>query len=101
MKPTPQEILNEIEALKKCFTFVPKYNLFDDNNHAGIQLQIDVLSGEIDAMSEEFHDYDSDEQSAIMEADDWMEGLSDESPSSGWQSFNPDSKKSKSKKKKK
>lgn len=86
------EIDAEIKALEGCKAFAPKYTMFNDDNHAKIDLQIDYLRGDIDVTSGEFEEYSCDEQSAIMEAKDWEEGLSNESPSSGWETFKPKAK---------
>lgn len=63
--------------------------MFGDDNHKKIDLQIEYLRGEIDTTSAEWDEYSDHEQSAILEAQNWEEGDSEESPSSGWDNFKP------------
>jgi hypothetical protein len=95
---TPKEIQTEIAALEACKAYAPHHNVFGDDNHRKIDLQIEYLKDEIDTTADdEWEQYNYDEQSAIMEAQSWMECDSDESPSSGWDNYKPKPK-SKSKK---
>lgn len=91
MKPTPKqiEIENEIEALEACKLYAPHHSMFGDDNHAKIDLQIDYFRGEIDTTAGEFDELSDDDQSAIMEAVDWKNGDSKESPSAGWDNYKP------------
>ena len=85
-----EEIQAEIKALEACKAYAPKENIFGDNNHQKIDLQIETLKGEIDTTCDEFEEeMTDDEKSACFEAVYWMEGESDESPSSGWDNFKP------------
>jgi len=82
---TQQEIQAEIKALEGCKAYAPHYTLFGDDNHRKLDLQIEYLKGEIDPTAQdEWESFSDDEQSAILEAQDWKERLTDESPSSGW-----------------
>lgn len=84
-----KQIETEIKALQACKSYVPHFTVFGDDNHAKLDLQIEYLRGEIDIDANEWHDYTDDEQSSILEAECWKAGESDESPSSGWDSFKP------------
>lgn len=90
---TQKEIDAEIKALEACKTWAPRRTIFGDDNHAKIDLQIQYLKGEIDITADEWGDYSDDEQSAILEAQNWEEGEEKESPSAGWDSFKPGAKK--------
>lgn len=105
---TAKEIENEIAALAACkayvpryTTYVPRYTKFMDDNHAGIDLQIEYLRGDIDTTSGEFDEFNEHEQAGIQEAEGWALGNISESPSAGWDSFKPVVKKTAPKKPKK
>mgnify|MGYP006331258897 CR=1 FL=1 len=91
---TQKQIEDEIKALEACKTYIPSSTAFGDNNHRNLDLQIEELRDGIDDTAEEWNDYSEGEQSAIMEARYWKEGDEDESPSSGWDNYKPDAKKS-------
>jgi hypothetical protein len=84
---TQKQIDAEIKALEGCKEYAPHYTSFGDDNHRTIDLQIEFLRGDIDTTAEEFNEFGDDEQSSILHADDWKQGHSDESPSSGWDSY--------------
>ncbi len=87
---TQTEIEAEIKALEGCKKYAPHYSVFGTNNWRNIDLQIELMEGDIDTTAAEFEEeFDDDEQSVIMEAQYWMEGSSPTSPSSGWDSFKP------------
>jgi len=83
------EIQAEIAALKACKFYIPPRTMFGDNNCRKVDLQIQFLEGDIDVTADEFNYFNPDEQSAILEAKDWMEGQIDDSPSSGWDTYKP------------
>ena len=88
---TPEEVNAEILALEECKKYAPKRTAFGDDNHRKIDLQIEALRGDIDTTADEFEeDFDDDEQSAILEAIDWMEGQIEEAPHAGWDAFKKD-----------
>jgi hypothetical protein len=87
--PSEKQIQAEIKALEACKAYAPHYTKFGDNNHANIDLQIQYLRGEIDITSGEWDDFTDDEQSIVREAQAWDLGQSEESISSGWDSFKP------------
>lgn len=89
------EIAAEIAALEACKTYIPHRTYFGEDNHARVDLQIEVLRGEIDVTAEEFNDYSEEQQSEILAAHDWMNGDRDESPSSDWDSYKPKAKEAK------
>ena len=93
-KPTDKQIAAEIVALKKCKAYVPARTMFGDDNHARIDRQIEYLSGDIDMTAPEWEEFGENEQSAILDAQSWQDGDSDESLTAGWKIFKP--KKSKS-----
>jgi hypothetical protein len=90
-KPTPQQIAAEIAALEKAKTYAPARTMFGDDNHAKIDRQIEYLRGEIDMDSDEWNDLSEAEQSAVLEAQAWQDGDSEETLSSGWDIFKPKS----------
>lgn len=90
---TQKEIDAEIKALEACKQYIPKVTAFGDDNHHRVDLQIEYLRGDIDITADEFEEYSHDEQSTIMDADSWKTGDSNESPSSGWDSYKPKGKK--------
>ena len=93
--PTQKQIDAEIKALEECKSYIPKTTTFGDDNHRGVDLQIDFLKGEIDETADEWNDFNDDEQSIILEAKGWQEGSIAKSPSSGWDSYKPKTKKKK------
>lgn len=96
-KLTQKQIDAEITALEICKDYVPRFTIFGDDNFRKLDLQIEYLRGEIDTTAEEFEvEYNCDEEAAIIKTQEWEEGRSSVSPSSGWDSFKP---KAKSKKK--
>lgn len=90
-KPTDKEIAAEIAALGKCKDYAPARTIFGEDNHAKIDRQIEFLCGEIDMDAPEWDDLDENEQSAVMDAQAWMDGDSEENLSSGWDIFKPKS----------
>jgi len=90
---TQKQIEAEIVALEGCKAYVPHYTKFGDDNHHGLDLQIEYLRGDIDTTAGEWDDYSDDEQSTILEAQYWKEGDEEKSPSSGWDDYKPDAKK--------
>lgn len=94
-KPTDKQIADEIAALNALKTTVPKITMFGDNNHERIDAQIEVLEKRmtekqveqrfyIDETTEDYQDGDNDLWSNAGEAQRWMMGEEDESPSTGW-----------------
>ncbi len=98
MKPTEKQIKAEISALEACKSYAPPMSAFNEDNHRKLDLQIEFLHGHIDTSAEEFYeDYTEDEQSAILDAEEWQEGqFSEPTLSGGWDNFKP-KKKTKSK----
>ena len=88
-KKTKAEIAAEIARLEECKTFIPRLTMFEENNHEKIDHQIEYLRGHIDTTADEWNELDESAQSAILEAQAWEEGESDESPSEGWEMYRP------------
>ena len=86
---TKKQIEAEIAALTACKTYIPHYTKFGDDNHRNVDLQIEELRDGIDDTAGEWDEYNDNERDSIMEARNWKEGDSDESPSSGWDSYKP------------
>lgn len=99
-KPTAEQIEAEIKALEVCKEYVPKSNLFGENNHRKLDLQIEYLKEGIDTSSDEYFEMEDWERMAIYEAESWKEGDETISPSQGWDSFKPEAKDAKPKGKK-
>lgn len=87
---TESEVQAEIKALEACKSYAPNFSMFGDDNHATIDLQIEYLRGNIDTTEDEFYVvYDDDDQSAILEAESWLEGDEPVSPSADWDNWKP------------
>ncbi len=90
-KPTKDQIAAEIAALEKCKDYAPARTMFGEDNHAKIDRQIEFLRGDIDIDGPEWDDLNENEQSAVMDAQAWVDGDSEENLSSGWDIFKPKS----------
>ena len=88
MKPTPTQVINEINALKRAIKFIPSRTAFGEDNIKYVRTQIAALEGEIDLESDEFYEQSDRLQGAANDAIDWMNGDGDEAPSAGWEIFN-------------
>lgn len=93
---TQEQVTAEIAALVAIKPRVPKHTALGDDNHAGIDAQVEVLTEGMD--SNQVHQkflYELDEPHTFFEAlyaCDWLHGdLTDgeekEAPSVGWQSL--------------
>lgn len=83
---TKLEIDEEIAALEACKKYVPKMTAFGENNHVKIDLQIELLRGELDTTAMEFEEeFDDGEKDAIFDAERWLDGGT--APSSDWDGF--------------
>ena len=96
LKRTNAEIEAEIKELERVKTFVPKRTIFGENNESYIDAQLETLKAKRD-ISDKFLDDDdeNDEQrdyNASRGAFSWMIGETDDRPSEGWESFDPQSK---------
>jgi len=89
-KPTPDQIAAEIAALEDAKTYAPFRSALGDSNHRNIDRQIEYLRGEIDTTAPEFYYFSESEHSAILEAQAWRDGQSEEAPSSGWDIYKGD-----------
>jgi hypothetical protein len=85
MEKTQEEINRQIEGLKKMKTTLPEFSHFGDKNWEKIDAQLDVLEDKKEAndfyegeSAEEFEDGDNDIYNAAVEAEDWLDGNSDE-----------------------
>lgn len=90
-KPTNDQITEEIQRLVALKGKVPEHNFFGDDNHAGIDAQIEVLSKKMSRDriydrwgQEDGDDYDQHKLDLALDAYSWIEGTSTESPSQGW-----------------
>lgn len=93
MKPTAEQIQQEITALEACKAYIPPRTMFGDDNIRQVDLQIEFLRVQIDMTADEWHEYSESEQSAILEAEAWKEGQSDQkSLAAGWDDFKPKAK---------
>jgi hypothetical protein len=93
--PTPKEIAAEIKALKKLKPLIPAQSVFQDDNHAAVDAQIEVLQSNmseddiytraddgVTAAKDLWSEYVRD--NAIC-AWSWKTGTSFESASVGWE----------------
>lgn len=91
-KPTNDQIAEEIQDLTALKNVVPPETKFGDNNHAGIDVQILVLSTGMthdqiyDRWGQEDSEdcYDEHKLDLALQASMWMRGESSEIPSTGW-----------------
>lgn len=92
MRLTDADIRAEVDWLTANKTRIRKINGFGDDNHAGIDAQIDVLKNRLDNddIYDTYGDEDSDDYSEsilshALDALAWLEGDSgSEKPSDGW-----------------
>jgi hypothetical protein len=90
MKRTETEVAAEIASLQACKAYVPHYSAFGDDNHDNIDHQIRYLSGELDINDDlSWDDLLESCQAAVLEAQAWRDGDSDEPPSAGWAHLKP------------
>lgn len=90
-KPTDDQITEEIRLLTQLKNVVPEKTFFGDDNHKGIDAQIQVLSSSMttnriyDLWGQEDDDtFDQHTLDLALDAHQWMEGDSTEVPSAGW-----------------
>ncbi len=88
-RKSENEIKDEIKALYEVKPKLPKRNFFGEDVHAKVDIQIEVLSGDVD--EDEFDDkvvngeWSEDQRDEAQNAYDWMQGDSNESaPSVQW-----------------
>ena len=86
-----EEITGEAQLLAEMKPRVRPSNLFGDDNHAAIEVQMEVLNRKMNASEianrwgEDGEDADDDLLVAALDAHDWYTGSSDEGPpSEGW-----------------
>lgn len=84
-KRTQDEILRQIEALRRCRQRIPEVSFFGGNNHEKIDAQISVLEEKssaddyyVDERSEEYEDGDNDTYFEAEKAEMWLNGQTDE-----------------------
>lgn len=96
MKPIPQQVKDEITALRELRDKIPKRSKFGNDNLARIDAEIDVLEHNLsedeivsrygtDAVTEKFADADIDIYQEAMYARQWIDGeAQDGAMSDGW-----------------
>lgn len=85
---TKEEVAAEIAALEACKGYVPRFTVFRQDNHRHIDHIIEFLRGEVDTTADEFwDDFDDRDRSAIMDAEEWLNGKANNAPSSDWDHF--------------
>lgn len=97
-KKTQKEIDAEIKRLEKCKTYAPHYTMFGGDNHRKIDEQIGALANKLthdDAYDNYPDDEDPEVLSSVISALDWRNGDEEQTPSSGWDIFDPKKKKKK------
>lgn len=74
---TPEEVLRQIEGLKKLKESLPQFSFFGDNNWEPIDAQLNILESR-----NTYEDYDAVEdgeiESAAYQAEQWLLCKSDE-----------------------
>lgn len=85
---TPEEVAHEIATLSAMKPNVRQITAFGDDNHEAIDLQIDVLRELTDreCLDEDLDEGEIDDNaySAAQCALDWLDGDTDDTPSSIW-----------------
>lgn len=85
---TRSEVEQEVVRLRAVKSFVPHKTMFGDDNWEAIEAQTRVLNENMDR-EEIYTEWPDEDQLSILdsalEADEWAQGESDDSPSSGWQ----------------
>jgi hypothetical protein len=78
MKPTQQQVDEEIIKLKQLKPKVRQMTAFGDDNHAAIDIQIEVLNGSLDEddiyQQHDDEDITEHEKDNALEAISWLEG---------------------------
>lgn len=82
MKPTPAQIAAEIAAIEKL---KPKENRWKWKLQAQIDIQVEVLKGEVDDTAEEFSDLPADVRDAAQEAWQWLQSTDRPAPSKAYE----------------
>ena len=83
--PTDAQIKKEIETLKAMKPKVRRYSMFNDDHHAAIDAQIEVLENDLDleAIDEQF---EGEVHTNAQDARSWLDGEHEEPTLSGeWQ----------------
>lgn len=84
---TKEEIQKQIDGLKAMKKWFPHHSVFGDNNHAGIEVQLDILEGksfasDYEEFSEDNHWFPEEDLEYVREraeeAEQWLNGESDE-----------------------
>lgn len=73
---TQNEINRQIDGLKKEKELLPHYSLFGDDNWAIIDASISILTGE--STYEDYENEDYDIESSAYQANEWLNGNTDE-----------------------
>lgn len=84
---TRSEIESEIAALEAVKLRIPHTTAFGDSNHDAIDAQVEVLQEEMteDDIYEKWpDDTDMHTRTAAQEAQQWMDGESEDVPSADW-----------------
>lgn len=85
---TEKEIQDEITALRELKPRVPYESMFGDNNHNAIEAQIETLESDLveDDIYEKLENEEwlQNEESAALDARQWMDGDSEDKPSESW-----------------
>jgi hypothetical protein len=88
---TPEEISTEITKLKGLKDSIPKKSFFGDDNHAAVDVQIQVLEQLMSNNDvydtwgdDEIEEFDQHTLDSALEASNWLTSDRDEPPSSGW-----------------
>lgn len=90
-QPTPDQVAEQIAHLERIRDDgqVPEFSVFGDDNYAAIDAQIIVLRDGHDAQRAcSFCAQDPENEyvtGCAQQAQDWRDGLTDESPASGWE----------------
>lgn len=72
MKPTEEEIQKAIEVLSKLKTSMPRFSAFGDDNHKMIDLEVQVLKGEL--RESDFYDHGDMIASSLLDVLEWKKG---------------------------
>lgn len=92
VRKSDEEIAAEIAALTAMKPTVRQFSVFQDDHHAAIDAQIDVLTQrmDMDALETEFGDSADNIREEAIDAHDWLHGLQSNDmlkPSENWLSL--------------
>jgi len=84
MKPTAEQIAEQITALRELRGRLQSHTLFGDDNHAAIDAAVLVLEQRLTEDDCDCLGLDVYESICAVQAAQWVAGVTDETPAGGW-----------------